>query len=70
MIDPETSWFEIKKIPGTNQTDVVANAVEQTWLYRYPSPTKVILDRDTEFMAEFKEIGCQKDTNHQTKPTR
>lgn len=53
MIDPATGWFEIKEVPGTKRADVVANIVEQTWLNRYPWPDKVILDRGTEFMAEF-----------------
>ena len=31
----------------------VADIVELTWLTRYPYPRKIILDRGTEFMAEF-----------------
>jgi hypothetical protein len=53
MIDPATSWFEIREVPGTKRADVVANIVEQAWLTRYPWPQEVILDRGTEFMAEF-----------------
>lgn len=52
MIDPATGWFEIKEIK-TKRSDVIANVVEQTWLTRYPWPTRVVLDRGTEFMAEF-----------------
>jgi hypothetical protein len=53
MIDPATGWFEIREVPGTKRADVVANIVEQVWLTRYPWPQEVILDRGTEFMAEF-----------------
>ena len=35
MIDPVTSWFEFKDVPGTKQADVVANVVEQAWLNSY-----------------------------------
>ena len=56
MIDPATGWFEIKDVPGTKRADVVANIVEQTWLNRYPWPQRVILDRGTEFMAEFSQM--------------
>ena len=52
MIDPATSWFEIKQIPN-KESHTVAEAVEQTWLSRYPWPTQVILDRGTEFMKDF-----------------
>ena len=52
MIDPATGWFEMKQIE-TKRADIVANVVEQTWFTRYPWPTQVILDRGTEFMAEF-----------------
>ena len=53
MVDPITSWFEIKYVPGTKQINIVANVVEQAWLNRYPWPQKFILDRGIEFMVEF-----------------
>ena len=53
MIDPTNGWFEIKQVPGTKRADIVANILEQVWLNRYPWPQKVVLDRGTEFMAEF-----------------
>ena len=56
MIDPVTGWFEIREVPGTKRVDFVANIVEQAWLTRYPWPQKVILDRGTEFMAEFRKM--------------
>ena len=52
MIDPATGWFEIIEIPN-KESHTVAEAVEQTWLSRYPWPTQVILDRGTEFMKDF-----------------
>ena len=55
MIDPATSWFEIKPI-ATKSADVISNIVEQTWLTRYPWPNEIIIDRGSEFMAEFAEM--------------
>eukprot|EP00957_Ditylum_brightwellii_P106595 8132132-Ditylum_brightwellii.AAC.1 len=40
----------------TKCADIIANAIKQTWFNRYPCPTKVVLDRATEFMAEFMEM--------------
>ena len=67
MIDPATGWFEIKQVPGTKRADVVANIIEQVWLNRYPWPQKVILDRGTEFMAEFSKM-IQDDYGIKKKP--
>ena len=67
MIDPATGWFEIVEVPGTKRADVVANLVEQTWLSRYPWPQQVVLDRGTEFMAEFAEM-IVKEYNLKKKP--
>ena len=47
MIDPATSWLEIKAI-RTKRADVIANIVEQTWLSCDPCPTQVVLDRGKE----------------------
>ena len=55
MIDPTTNWFELTEVK-TKRADVIANTVETTWLNRYPWPTQIILDRGTEFMAEFTEM--------------
>ena len=52
MIDPVTGWFEMQQIPN-KEAHTVAEAVEQTWLARYPWPTQVILDQGREFMGEF-----------------
>ena len=53
MIDPATSWFEIREIPGTKRANFLANTVEQACLTRHPWLQRVTLDRGTEFMAEF-----------------
>ena len=59
MIDPATGWFKIREVPGTKCADVIANIVEQAWLTRYPWPQQVILDRGTEFLAEFATMVVQ-----------
>ena len=53
MIDPVTGWIEISTIPST-RADLVSNIVELAWLVRYPLPSKVIVDRGKEYLAEFK----------------
>ena len=55
MIDPATSWFEMKQI-NNKQAITVAHAVEQTWLSRYPWPKKITYDKGSEFMADFAKI--------------
>jgi hypothetical protein len=52
MIDPATSWFEIKPITN-KQAITVAEAVEVTWLTRYPRPSQITYDRGSEFLGEF-----------------
>jgi len=56
MIDPATSWLEIREIKNKT-AERVANVVEQTWLTRYPWPTQLIFDRGTEFMGEFARMA-------------
>ena len=51
MIDHATGWFEMVKIKPKS-SDVIANAIDQTWLNRYPWPTEIILDRNREFLEE------------------
>ena len=53
MIDPATGWIEIHTIPST-RADLVSKIVELTWLIWYLLPSKVIVDRGSEFPAEFK----------------
>ena len=55
MIDPATSWFELKLIPNKTALEV-ANVVEQTWLTRYPWPQEITNDQGSEFMAEFADM--------------
>ena len=55
MIDPATGWFEICPI-GDRTAVEVADAVERTWFVRYPWPTKIIMDRGKEFLAEFSDM--------------
>jgi hypothetical protein len=52
MIDPATSWFEIKEVQN-REAHTVASVVEQTWLTRYPWPSIVVFDKGTEFMGDF-----------------
>ena len=52
MIDPATGWVEVKETKN-KEAFTVATIVEQTWLTRYPWPTKIIYDKGTEFMKEF-----------------
>ena len=53
MIDPATGWIEICRVSSAC-ADLVSNIVELAWLTRYPLPSKVIMDRGNEFLAEFK----------------
>ena len=55
MIDPATGWIEIAEIPD-KRADTVADVIERTWFNRYPWPTQVVMDRGSEFMAEFSEM--------------
>lgn len=64
MIDPATSWFEMKEITN-KEANTVANIVEKTWLTQYPWPKKVTYDQGSEFLAEFgtmiqKDYGIDK----------
>ena len=53
MIDPATGWFEIAEVPD-RRADNISNILQQSWLVRYPWPTKVICECGGEFMAEVK----------------
>ena len=54
MIDPVIGWIEIHTVPSA-QEDLMANQVELAWLMHYPLSCKEILDRENEFLAEFRE---------------
>ena len=51
IIDPSTGWFDMTAIK-TELADVIENKIKQTWLSKYPWPSKIVLDQDTEFMKE------------------
>ena len=55
MSDLATGWIEILIILSA-QTDRVANPIDLDWLTCYPLPSKVIVDRRNEFLAEFREM--------------
>ena len=51
MIDPATGWFEIHQYDD-KRSITVANIAEQEWFSRYPWPTQITFDRDSEFIGE------------------
>ena len=53
MIDPATSWIEIRSVPEA-RVDLVANQVELAWLTTYPLPNKIIIDRGKDILADIK----------------
>ena len=55
MIHPATGWFERAQIPN-KEAITVADTVEQVWFMRYPWPSKVLIDRGTEFLQEFADL--------------
>ena len=54
MIDPATSWFEVKAI-ASKTAKTAAQVFDEEWLCRYPRPQEVIFDQGSEFKAEFLE---------------
>ena len=55
MIDQAIGWIEIRMVPSA-RADLVSNIVELAWLTRYPLPSKVIVDRGNELLAECKSM--------------
>ena len=68
MLDPVTGWFEIVEVPNYIIEDLktkttsesidktsarISRLFDQTWLSRYPRPTKVIFDNGSEFKKDF-----------------
>ena len=67
MIDPATGWFEIVNIPTFDlkevalvndeyidkSSDRVSQMFNNTWLWRYPRPRKVVLDNGSELKRYF-----------------
>jgi hypothetical protein len=66
MIDPATGWFEMKQLK-TKKADEVSNAVETTWLTRYPWPQEIVFDAGSEFKAEFRQM-IEKEYRIKAKP--
>jgi len=52
MIDPATSWFEIRPLKDS-KSETAAKELENCWLTRYPWPTTMITDRGSEFKKDF-----------------
>ena len=53
MIDPAIGWIKIR-IVHSARADIVSNILELAWLTRYSLPSKGIVDRGNEFLAEIK----------------
>ena len=71
MIDPATSWFEMREIPvltvtnpKTNEEKIVfektssriSQIINSSWLSRYPRPKNVVYDNGSEFKLYFKAL--------------
>ena len=57
MIDPTTGWFEIAQVPSNDLGSArISQLFNNTWLARYPRPTKVVYDNGSEFKAHFKQL--------------
>ena len=63
MIEPATVWFKIVNIRKFNLDEVTSGnnefidrssaSVNNTWLFRYPHPRKVLFDNGSEFKRDF-----------------
>ena len=67
MIEPATIWFEIVEIPTFDLQEVtlyndeyidkssarVSQLFNNTWLFRYPRPLKVVFDNGSDFKQDF-----------------
>ena len=47
MIDPDTSWFEMAKIPNKTAAEI-SDITKKNWFTRYPLPQKIVFDHGTE----------------------
>ena len=63
MIDPATGWFEIKDVERINAANCM-EAMDDTWLCRYPRPQFIGFDNG----SEFKNIFFEMCTNYGMKP--
>ena len=67
MIDLATGWFKIASY-SDRKAITIADIVECHWLSRYPWPTEIVFDRESEFIGhEFKRM-VQKDYGIMTRP--
>ena len=55
MIDPTTGWFEIREVDEPT-ADCCQAAFDDTWLSRYPRPSKIGYDNGSEFKSVFGEL--------------
>jgi transposase InsO family protein len=69
MIDPCTNLLEIRYTLGTTAREA-ADAVENTWLARYPRPVTIVTDQGPEFGLEFTEMCQRNGIIHRTSTSR
>ena len=55
MIDPATRWFEVVRIRHPTAKETM-EALDNTWLCRYPRPTYIGFDNGSEFKNVFKTL--------------
>ena len=55
VIDLATGWIEVCAL-RLARADLIDNQIELACLTRYPLPHKVIVDRENEFLAKFREM--------------
>ena len=68
MVDPFKGWFKITKYDNKHAI-TIANLVENTWLDRYPWPTKILHDQESEFIGnEFKNPLIQQEYGIKANP--
>ena len=67
MIDPAIGWFEIQQYDD-KRSMTVANIAEQEWFTRYPWPTQVTFDRDSEFIGKDFQNMIKNDYGIKAKP--
>ena len=56
MIDPVSGWFECAAIRGDPNSDKIQKIFDDTWLARYPRPSKIGCDGGSKFKLDFKEL--------------
>ena len=54
MTNSATGWFEIEEMKDTNNSADQSRIFNNTWLRRYPSPRRIIMDNGSEFKRNFK----------------